>query len=204
VEIRPLTIPGAFEFTPVIRGDERGSFVETYRFEKLEEAVGHRLDLRQANLSVSAKGVARGVHSALVPPGQAKYVSAAYGAFIDFIVDIRVGSPTFGTWDSVLIDDVSRRMVYLAEGLGHAIVSLADRSTVSYLVSDTYRPDQELSITLFDPEIGLTFPFAADELVVSPRDAEAPTLREAMAKGLLPTWNECSDLYRSLETRASS
>jgi len=195
VQIRPLSISGAFEFTPVIRGDKRGAFLETYRHEQLQEAVGHPLDLRQANMSISAKAVARGIHYALVPPGQAKYVSAPRGAFIDFIVDIRVGSPTFSQWDSVVIDDVDRKAVYLAEGLGHAIVALSDDATVTYLCSEVYNPERELSLNLLDPEIGLTFPFDSDTLIVSPRDVEAPTLAEAASLGLLPTWDECQAFY---------
>jgi dTDP-4-dehydrorhamnose 3,5-epimerase len=202
VQIRPLSIEGAFEFTPVIHGDQRGAFVETYRHEALQEAVGHPFDLRQANLSVSAKGVARGIHYALVPPGQAKYVSAPRGSFIDFVIDLRVGSPTFGQWDSVLIDDVDRRMVYLAEGLGHAIVSLEDRSTVTYLVSEVYNPQRELSINLLDPQIGLDFPFETDALVLSERDTSAPGLAEAVERGLLPTWAQCQAHYSDLESAA--
>ena len=195
MQIRPLSISGAFEFTPVIRGDKRGAFLETYRHEQLQEAVGHPLDLRQANMSISAKAVARGIHYALVPPGQAKYVSAPRGAFIDFIVDIRVGSPTFGQWDSVIIDDVDRKAVYLSEGLGHAIVALSDDATVTYLCSEVYNPERELSLNLLDPEIGLTFPFDSDTLIVSPRDVEAPSLAEAASLGLLPTWDECQAFY---------
>lgn len=195
MQIRPLSIPGAFEFTPVIRGDKRGAFLETYRHEQLQEAVGHPLDLRQANMSISAQAVARGIHYALVPPGQAKYVSAPRGAFIDFIVDIRVGSPTFGQWDSVIIDDVDRKAVYLSEGLGHAIVALSDDATVTYLCSEVYNPERELSLNLLDPEIGLTFPFDSDTLIVSPRDVEAPSLAEAASLGLLPTWDECQAFY---------
>ena len=195
MQIRPLSIPGAFEFTPVIRGDKRGAFLETYRHEQLQEAIGHPLDLRQANMSISAKAVARGIHYALVPPGQAKYVSAPRGAFIDFIVDIRVGSPTFGQWDSVIIDDVDRKAVYPSEGLGHAIVALSDDATVTYLCSEVYNPERELSLNLLDPEIGLTFPFDSDTLIVSPRDVEAPSLAEAASLGLLPTWDECQAFY---------
>ena len=199
MHIRPLSISGAFEFTPVIRGDERGAFVETYRHEALEEAAGHSLTLRQANLSTSAKAVARGIHYALVPPGQAKYVTAPHGAFIDFIIDIRVGSPTFGQWDSVVIDDQDRRMVYLAEGLGHAIVALTEGATVSYLVSQVYNPERELSLNLLDPEIGLKFPFDPETLLTSPRDTAAPSLAEAGERGLLPRWDECNAYYGTLK-----
>lgn len=200
VQIRELAIPDAWEFTPTQHRDDRGVFLEYYRFEQLEEKVGHALSLRQANTSVSVKGVARGIHYALVPPGQAKYVTATRGAFIDYIIDLRVGSPTFGTWDSVVIDDVDRRAVYLAEGLGHAIVSLTDQSTVSYLVSEVFNPTRELGINVLDPDIALVFPPEAGELLLSPKDTEAPGLQEALAAGLLPTWQQSKDLYASLST----
>lgn len=193
-----MSIPDAFEFTPVIHADSRGSFLEFYRFEALEEAVGHRLDLRQGNISVSARGVLRGVHYALVPPGQAKFVHAPHGAFYDYVVDLRVGSPTFGAWDRVLIDDVDRRAVYLAEGLGHVLLSLADGSVASYLTSTVYTPERELTIDPLDPELGLELPIEVDELVISPRDAEAPTLAVARERGLLPGFAECRAFTDSL------
>ncbi|CAN5320411.1 dTDP-4-dehydrorhamnose 3,5-epimerase [soil metagenome] len=203
MQIRELAIPDAWEFTPTQHRDDRGVFLEYYRFEQLEEKVGHALTLRQANTSVSVRGVARGIHYALVPPGQAKYVTATRGAFVDFIIDLRVGSPTFGTWDSVLIDDVDRRAVYLAEGLGHAIVSLTDQATVSYLVSEVFNPVRELGINVLDPDICLVFPPEAGELLLSPKDTDAPGLQEALAAGLLPTWQESKDLYASLSTTDS-
>jgi dTDP-4-dehydrorhamnose 3,5-epimerase len=198
VQIRELAIPDAWEFTPKQHADSRGVFFEFYRFEKLEELTGHPLDLRQGNMSVSAKGVVRGIHYALVPPGQAKYVTAPRGAFIDYIIDLRVGSPTFGTWDSVIIDDVDRKAVYLSEGLGHAIVSLTDQATVSYLVSEVFNPTRELGINVLDPEIGLVFPPEIGEPLLSPKDLEAPSLAEALASGLLPSWQESRDHYASL------
>ena len=198
MQIRELAIPDACEFTPKQHEDARGVFFEFYRFERLEEAVGHPIDLRQGNMSVSAKGVVRGIHYALVPPGQAKYVTAPRGAFVDYIIDLRVGSPTFGTWDSVIIDDVDRKAVYLSEGLGHAIVSLTDRATVSYLVSEVFNPTRELGINVLDPEIGLVFPPEIGEPLLSPKDLEAPSLAEALASGILPTWQESRDYYASL------
>ena len=195
-------MPGAFEISPVLRGDDRGVFLEWYRHDLLAAAVGHPLDLRQANTSVSAKGVLRGIHFADVPPSQAKYVTVTRGAVIDFAIDIRVGSPTFGQWDSVLLDTVDRRAIYLAEGLGHAFVALEDDSTVSYLVSDTYQPAAEHGITPLDPEIALALPFPIDELLLSPKDVDAPTLAEAAASGLLPTWEAAQAHYRSLDEAA--
>lgn len=198
MQSRELKIPDAWEFTPTQHRDDRGVFFEFYRFEQLEEHAGHPLVLRQGNTSVSSKGVVRGIHYALVPPGQAKYVTAPRGAFIDYIIDLRVGSPTFGTWDSVLIDDIDRRAVYLSEGLGHAIVSLTDDATVSYLVSEVFNPVRELGIDVLDPEIGLVFPPEIGEPILSPKDTQAPSLAEALAAGALPTWQESRDYYRSL------
>jgi len=188
-------IPGAVALTPKQFSDERGTFLEWYRFEALEQTLGRRLDLRQANLSVSKRGVLRGLHFAAVPPGQAKYVTVVAGSAIDYIVDVRVGSPTFGRWDSVVLDTVDRRAVFLAEGLAHAFLALEDDTTVNYLVNDVYRPDAEFGIDPRDPAIGLEFPEAAGELVLSPKDADAPSLDEARSAGLLPTWEACQARY---------
>jgi dTDP-4-dehydrorhamnose 3,5-epimerase len=189
VQIRELAVPDAYELTPVQRTDDRGVFLEWYRFDEIERAVGHPLDLRQANMSVSRRGVVRGVHFADVPRGQAKHVKAVSGAVLDFIVDIRVGSPTFGQWDSVRLDTETHRAVYISEGLGHCFVALTDDAAVTYLVSDVYTPSAEHGITPLDPEVGLVFPEEAGEPLLSPKDLEAPTLREAAAAGLLPTWD---------------
>lgn len=188
MQIRELSIPDAYEVTPKIHGDDRGVFLEWYRFDRLEESVGHALALRQGNTSVSKRGVVRGIHFADFPIGQAKYVTCAHGAVLDFAIDIRIGSPTFGQWDSVLLDDVDRRAIYLAEGLGHAFVALSEDAVVSYLVTDVYNPAAEHAISPLDPQIALEFPPIAGEPLLSPKDLAAPSLAEAAAQGLLPTW----------------
>lgn len=198
MKIRELSVPDAFEVTPIQRPDERGVFLEWYRFDELSAAVGHPLTLRQGNSSISRRGVVRGIHFADIPLGQAKYVTVACGAVVDYIVDLRVGSATFGHWDSVRLDDVDRKAVYLAEGLGHAFVALTDNATVSYLVSDIYRPEREHGITPLDPNIGLRFPDDAGELLISPRDSDAPTLERSLAEGLLPTMDAARELYAEL------
>lgn len=198
MQIRELKIPDSYEITPKKFGDDRGVFLEWYRFDRLEEAVGHSLDLKQANTSVSKRGVVRGIHFADIPPSQAKYVTATHGAVLDFVIDIRVGSPTFGEWDSVLLDDVDRRAIYMAEGLGHCFIALSDNATVSYLVTDTFNPGREHGINPLDSEVGLDFPVAADELLLSPKDTAAPSLAEAAASGLLPTWDTARAYYDSL------
>src|SRR5690606_18710753 len=100
-------------------------------------------DLRQANCSVSSARVLRGLHFARVPPSQAKYVTCVRGSVFDVVVDIRVGSPTFGRWDAVRLDDRDRRTIYISEGLGHAFLALEDDSTVMYLCSAQYDPQRE-------------------------------------------------------------
>ena len=135
MEIRELAVPDSYVLDLTPHGDARGRFTEWYKADVLASATGFGLTLAQANHSVSALGVLRGVHFALVPPGQAKYVYCPAGKVLDVIVDIRVGSPTFGVHDSVMLDSEEPRAVYLAEGLGHAFVSLADHSSVTYLVS---------------------------------------------------------------------
>jgi dTDP-4-dehydrorhamnose 3,5-epimerase len=203
VQIRELTIPDSFEITPKQLADDRGVFLEWYRFDLLADAVGHSLDLHQGNMSTSRRGVVRGVHFADVPRGQAKYVTAVSGAVLDYVVDIRVGSPTFGQWDSVLLDDVDRRSVYIAEGLGHAFVALTDDARVSYLVTDTYSPGREHGLNPLDPDIGLRFPEEAGDLLLSPKDTDAPGLEEAMAAGQLPNWTDVTEFYRSLDGKVS-
>lgn len=201
MQIRELSVPGAFEVTPKQFPDDRGVFFEWYRFDALAEAVGHPLDLRQGNASVSRRGVVRGIHFADVPPSQAKYVTVTRGAVVDFVVDIRAGSPTFGQWDSVLLDTVDRRALYVAEGLGHCFVALEDETAVTYLVSEVFAPQREHGITPLDPTIGLELPLPAAELVLSPKDVEAPTLLEAEAQGLLPAWDAALVFTRSLDER---
>ena len=197
MEIRALSIQGSYEITPTVFPDDRGVFLESFRADKLAEVIGHRLDIVQTNVSVSSRGTVRGVHFADLPPSQAKYVTTLSGSFIDFVVDIRVGSPTFGQWDSVLLDTVDRRAIYLAEGLGHAICSLEDNSTVMYLCSATYDPAREHGINPLDPELGLAMP-AGVTPVLSAKDAAAPSLSEAAAKGLLPRYDECVRYYAEL------
>lgn len=199
MDIRELSITDAYELTPRQFRDDRGVFLEWYRFEALEQARGHRLDLRQANVSVSAQGVIRGIHFATVPPSQAKYVTCMSGAVLDVIIDIRLGSPTFGQWEAVRLDDLDRKAVYVSEGLGHSFIALTDGAVVSYLCSEVYSPTRELGVHPLDPTIGIDWPTDLTPLL-SPKDEAAPTLAEAEAKGLLPLYDDCVRFYDELRT----
>lgn len=201
MQIRELSIPDSYEITPVQREDDRGVFLEWYRHDLLQDVLGHSLTLRQANTSVSKRGVVRGVHFADVPLGQAKYITATHGAVLDYVVDVRIGSPTFSQWDAVRLDDVARRAIYIAEGLGHAFVALTDTATVSYLVSDTYRASSEHGINPLDETVALRFPDEAGDLQLSKKDTDAPSLADASGAGLLPTWDDMRRYYDSLSGR---
>ncbi|MFI7506642.1 dTDP-4-dehydrorhamnose 3,5-epimerase [Micromonospora aurantiaca] len=201
MKIRPLSIEGAWEVTPRRHGDARGLFLEWYRFDRLAEAVGRPLRLAQANLSVSARGVVRGIHFADVPPGQAKYVTCVRGAVLDVVVDVRAGSPTYGRWAAVRLDDTDRRAVYLTEGLGHGFCALTDDATLSYLCSATYNPAAEHTVHPLDPDLGIDWPAATP--LLSERDAAAPRLAEARAAGLLPGYDACRSFTEASATRPS-
>ena len=190
MDIRPLRIDGAFEVTPRQFPDDRGVFLESFRGDRLAEVVGHQIEVLQTNVSVSSRGTVRGIHFADVPVGQAKYVTAVTGSLVDYVVDLRVGSPTFGQWDSVLLDAVDRRAVYLAEGLGHAFCALEDGTTAHYLCSSVYNPGAEHGVNPLDPGVGLVLPDGLEPLL-SPKDAAAPSLAEAAEAGLLPTLEAC-------------
>jgi dTDP-4-dehydrorhamnose 3,5-epimerase len=200
VEIRELKVPDSYVLDLRPHGDSRGRFTEWYRADVLATAVGHGLPLAQANHSVSTRGVLRGVHFALVPPGQAKYVYCPAGRILDVVVDLRVGSATFGVHDAVLLDSEQPRAVYLAEGLGHAFVALEDRTSVTYLVSTGYAPDREFGVHPFDPALDLPWPKDV-ELELSAKDRAAPTLEEARAQGILPTLEQCTARYAELRSR---
>lgn len=197
MQIRQLDIAGAWEITPQLHADARGLFFEWLTDRGFTSFAGHRLDVRQANCSVSAAGVLRGLHFAQLPPSQAKYVTCLSGSVFDVVVDIRVGSPTFGKWDSVLLDDRDRRSVYLSEGLAHGFVALQDNSTVMYLCSAEYNPQREHTIAATDPALAIDWP-TEHKLVLSDRDAAAPTLDEVRAAGLLPSWDETRTFIRGL------
>ena len=194
MQVRQLRIAGAFEVVPVIHSDDRGSFLEWFRADRFAEQTGHDLTLAQANCSVSNAGTLRGVHFAELPPSQAKYVTCAHGAIVDVVVDIRVGSPTFGQWEMVSLDDEKRNAVYLGEGLGHAFMALQDGTVVNYLCSAPYAPGREHAIHALDPRLGIAWPTTGRdgrplEPVLSPKDAAAPSLEEVRARGLLATFD---------------
>jgi dTDP-4-dehydrorhamnose 3,5-epimerase len=202
MKIVPLSIADAWEVLPAQHGDARGLFLEWYRLDRLAEAAGHPMRLAQANMSVSARSVVRGIHFADVPPGQAKYVTCVRGAVFDVIVDLRLGSPTFGRWEHVLLDDIDRRAVYIGEGLGHGFCALSKDATLTYLCSETYAPGREHGVHPLDADLAIAWP--ADSPVLSDKDAAAPSLAQARSDGLLPDYQQCLQWTASLRSHAAS
>jgi dTDP-4-dehydrorhamnose 3,5-epimerase len=195
--VNPLSIEGAWVATPDVYHDSRGSFLELFRADRMEKTLGYWPQTVQANCSVSGRGVIRGVHFADVPPGQAKYVSCVSGAILDVLVDLRLGSPTFGSWEAVQLDEENRHSVYIAPGLGHAFCALSQSATVVYLCSEPYTPDHEHGINPLDPDLGIEWP-TNFPLVLSPKDIAAPSLAQARCAGLLPVIGACQELLTQL------
>ena len=170
----PTTLEGPVLLEPVVHGDARGSFHETFREDRLAE-LGIEETWVQDNHSRSARGVLRGMHFQ-VGRGQAKLVRCARGAILDAVVDVRRESPTFGQWEAVELDDERHRQLYVPIGFAHGFCVLSEVADVLYKCSSYYDPEQERAIAYDDPDIGIEWPNL--EPTVSDRDRAAPRLSE--------------------------
>lgn len=189
MRIEETAVPGAYVVTPEQLPDERGTFYEALRTDHLEQVLGHPFTPRQINHSTSRRGTLRGLHGVAVPPGQAKYVSCLRGKVRDVVVDLRVGSPTFGHHHVTELDATSGRAVYVPEGVGHGFLALTDDACVCYVLSSTYVPGTQIDINPFDPELALPWGCEGTPLL-SPKDENAPSLAEAREAGMLATWQD--------------
>ncbi|MDT7728769.1 MAG: dTDP-4-dehydrorhamnose 3,5-epimerase [Actinomycetota bacterium] len=197
MQSRELTIAGVYEFVPPTFADNRGMFASPFQDQAIVEATGRSMRVAQTNHSVSSRGAIRGVHFADVPPSQAKYVYCPRGALLDVVVDIRVGSPTFGQWDAVRLDPKECHALFVPEGVGHAFVALEDDTVMNYLCSEGYNPSRERGINPLDPALDLPWPEGLEQQL-SAKDLDAPTLAEAEAAGILPRYEECLAFYEKL------
>jgi len=171
-------LEGPVVIEPTVNGDARGFFVETYRANVLAE-LGVRDAFVQDNHSRSRRGVLRGMH---FQPGQAKLVRCARGAIVDVVVDIRPGSPSFGSWEAIELDDERGHQLYVPDGFAHGFCVTSELADVIYKVSTYYDPSIESGFRFDDPEVGIEWP-ARIELEVSERDREAPLLSELKLGG---------------------
>jgi epimerase EvaD len=198
VQARKLAVEGAIEFTPRVFPDDRGLFVSPFQEEAFVEAHGGPLfRVAQTNHVRSRRRVLRGIHYTMTPPGIAKYVHCARGTALDIVIDIRVGSPTFGQWDTVLMDQQDHRAMYFPVGVGHAFVALEDDTVMSYLLSGSYVPRNELALSAVDPALALPID-AGVEPILSDRDRVACTLAAARRQGLLPDYATSLEIERRL------
>lgn len=183
MRVLPTRLPGLVAIEPVAHGDERGFFCETFRVEwHAQLGLAEHERFVQDNHSRSSRGVLRGMHFQ-VGDGLGKLVRCARGRIVDVAVDLRRGSPTYGQWDAVELDDESMRELYVPVGFAHGFCVLSDVADVIYKQTAYYDPELERGIAWNDPDVGIEWPLPADELTVSKRDSEAPLLRE-LADGL--------------------
>ncbi|GAA2463664.1 dTDP-4-dehydrorhamnose 3,5-epimerase family protein [Winogradskya humida] len=203
LDIHELDIPDVFVLTSRVFADDRGEFVESYREDALSEVLGRPFRIAQTNHSVSHADVVRGVHSARVPPGQAKIVSCLRGEILDVSVDLRVGSPTFGRHLAVRLRAGDPRAVLLGEGIGHAFLALRDDTLVQYQCSTGYVAGDVIAVDPLDPDLALPFAGRTD-LIMSRVDAGAPSLTESVRRGLLPFYEDCRALTRQADTVAAA
>lgn len=186
MNLTPLGIEGAWLAESPVWSDDRGSFREWFKVGDVFDATQIEFSVKQANISTSARGVVRGIHYSLALEGQAKWITCVSGEIKDVIVDIRPGSPTFQKFIAVDLSAKSGKAILIGKGLGHAFVSLAEGSTVAYLVSSPFSPTEEFEINPLDPAIGIDWGIPTDDLILSAKDSAAPNLIERFNEGKLP------------------
>ncbi|RBM17681.1 dTDP-4-dehydrorhamnose 3,5-epimerase family protein [Streptomyces sp. PT12] len=198
MDVEKLGIEGAFTFTPPVYKDHRGLFTTPFEGAEFEGALSRPLfTVGQISHNVSAAGVLRGIHYTATPPGKAKYVYCPHGRVRDFLVDLRLGSPTFGRWVENDLSGENARAVYIPVGVGHAFLAREDDSVIVYVMPGHYVPANELSVSPIDPAIGLPVQ-DADADLLSERDTAAPSLAEASERGLLAGYRLCRDAEAAL------
>jgi dTDP-4-dehydrorhamnose 3,5-epimerase len=168
----PQSIPDVWVIEPKVHGDHRGYFVETYRQDKLEQALGYNVDFVQDNESKSSKGVLRGLHFQLAPHAQSKLVRVIEGAVLDVAVDIRKGSPSFGQHVAVELSGDNKKQMFVPRGFAHGFVVLTDTATFVYKVDNYYSPECDRGLAFADREIGIDWQLAKQQLLLSDKDTQ--------------------------------
>jgi dTDP-4-dehydrorhamnose 3,5-epimerase len=196
MKAQPLKISGSWKIEFQKFDDNRGFFYESFKEEDFKKLIGRNLNIKQTNTSSSSKGSVRGIHYALVPPSQAKLVQCQRGSIKDYVIDIRVGSPTFGQFEEIELNENSASAVFIEEGLAHAFVALENQTVVTYFVTEKYNPEREKGINPFDKTLNVKWPDL--ELILSEKDKQAISLDEAKIQGLLPSFDECQKFIKSI------
>ncbi len=181
MQVDELKVPGAWSFTPRQFPDPRGVFLEWFKADALEQVLGHRLQVAQANHSVSARGTLRGVHFADVPPSQAKYVYCTRGAVLDVVVDLRCSSESYGRHLAVGLDAEEGHHLYIPPGFAHGFCTLEPGTVVACKVSAPFIPQLDRRLAWDDPDLALPWLFGPVQAVPSDKDRRAPKLRDLPA-----------------------
>ncbi|ATD68530.1 dTDP-4-dehydrorhamnose 3,5-epimerase [Luteimonas chenhongjianii] len=174
MKIIEMKLPGAYVIEPVVFGDARGFFFETWNAERFGQH-GLPTNFVQSNVSSSAKGVLRGLHYQWPRP-QGKLVSVLRGEVLDVAVDIRRGSPTFGQWEGVILSEENKRQFWIPEGFAHGFAVLSEMAVFSYLCTDVYVKEADAGVRWNDPAIGVEWQI--DAPLLSDKDTNAPLLAD--------------------------
>ena len=196
MKAHPLSISGSWKIEFQKFDDNRGFFYESFKEEDFKTQIGRNLNIKQTNTSSSSKGSVRGIHYALVPPSQAKLVQCQRGSIKDYVIDIRIGSPTFGKFEEIELNENSATAIFIEEGLAHAFVALENQTVVTYYVTEKYNPEREKGINPFDKTLNILWPEI--DLILSEKDKAAISLEQAKDQGILTTYDECKKFIKAL------
>ena len=186
MKLRELSIKGAYELESPVHGDDRGYFREWFKLPDFEiEKLNFHA--KQANLSYSQRNVVRGLHYSLAPEGQAKVVTCVHGELDDVIVDVRVGSPSYGKVEVITLGANVGKSVYLPAGVAHGFCVTSENASLTYLLSSPFNASLELEINPMDLELNIQWRLTGDP-VLSDKDAAAPSLSARLDAGELPTY----------------
>ncbi|WP_226000454.1 dTDP-4-dehydrorhamnose 3,5-epimerase [Paenibacillus sp. BJ-4] len=177
MKVIPLKLEGAKIIEPVVHGDHRGFFMESYN-EQIMKQHGTNYAFIQDNQSLSAEAsVIRGLHYQLNPKAQTKLIRVLSGAIYDVIVDIRKSSPTFGQWVGVILSEHNKRQLLVPKGFAHGFCTLVPNTQVFYKVDEYYSPENDRGILWNDPALGIDWP--TSHAILSEKDQKQPALAEA-------------------------
>ena len=172
-----LAIPDVILIEPKVFPDERGFFMESYKYSEFA-AFGIEKHFVQDNRSRSTRGVLRGLHYQKAPKAQGKLVRVVVGEIFDVGVDIRKDSPTYGKWVGEVLSAENKRMLYIPAGFAHGFCVLSKEAEVLYKTTEEYAPEYDAGIIWNDPDIGINWPI--ERPILSKKDAALPMLRETL------------------------
>jgi len=188
MKIAELEIPGVWQLTSKVNVDERGQFLEWFKFDSILSNTKFSFTPKQANFSQSNINVMRGLHYSLAEDGQSKLIICSSGAIQDVVLDTRVGSPTFGKWLTRKLEAGSGQALLISGGLAHGFLALLPDTKVVYLVSSEYSPSDEFEINPLDPELDIKWLTNGGQYEISAKDRSAPSLRMRQTEGKLPKY----------------